>query len=185
MGWLYPRFPAKRLPVMLRTALTGAAIAAIYGAAHDQLSFALSPEYFTKLKFRQFAWANLGLPERLYATEVGILATWWVGLVAGWLLARAGLAEVPTRERQARTIQAFAIVASLAAAGGLMGWIIGVVATGSDLAAWADWQRYLGIKDLAAFVTVGYLHAGGYLGAFAGLILAIVFVRRTLARNAV
>src|SRR5262245_32181747 len=94
MNLLYPKFPVRRLPTMIGIAMLGAVIAGPYGAVHDQISYAISPEYFTKLKFRQFSYANFGWPPQLFAAEVGFLATWWVGLLAGWFLARAGLAEL-------------------------------------------------------------------------------------------
>lgn len=178
MRWLFPRFPVRRLPSMGLTALLGAVVAAGYGAVHDQLSFALSPEYFTRFKFRQFAWANVGLPPRLYASEVGALATAGVGLAAGWLLARAGLAELPPTDRRRATVRAFAVVAVVAVLGGLIGWVIGAWAATGDLSGWADWQRTLKLTDLPGFVVVAHLHAGGYLGALAGFILAVVYVRR-------
>jgi hypothetical protein len=52
-----------------------------------------------------------------------------------------------------------------------------------NLSAWGQWQLDYRIVDLRAFVIVAYLHAGGYLGALAGLVLAIVYVRKRLARN--
>ena len=52
-----------------------------------------------------------------------------------------------------------------------------------DLDNWHDWKQYLGIEDLRAFVIVAYFHAAGYLGALAGLILAVVYVRRCLAKS--
>lgn len=180
MRWLFPRFPVARLPAMLGVAALGAACAAVYGAVHDQLSFALSPEYFTKLKFRQFAWADCDLPPRAFASEVGALATWWVGLIAGWFLARAGLVELPAGARQKHTLRAFGIVAVAAPLGGLIGWALGAHAAGGDLSGWDDWQQALDLEDLPAFVVVAYLHAGGYIGALVGLVLALVSVRRAL-----
>jgi hypothetical protein len=79
MNLLYPKFPANRLPFMVRIALLGGVVAGSNGAVHDQVSYAISPEYFTKLKFKQFSWADFGWPPRLFAGEVGFLATWWVG----------------------------------------------------------------------------------------------------------
>ncbi len=49
MDLLYPRIQLARLPAMLRVSLLGAVLAGIYGAIHDQVSFTVSPEYFTKL----------------------------------------------------------------------------------------------------------------------------------------
>jgi len=43
MNFLYPKFPANRLWAMVRIALLGAAIAGLYGALHDQISYSISP----------------------------------------------------------------------------------------------------------------------------------------------
>src|SRR5437773_893001 len=86
--------PRRLLWPTLRLALLGAAIAGAYGAVHDQVSYTISPEYFTKVKFHQFAYADFGWPPRVFAAEVGFLASSLVGLIAGWLLARLGLAEL-------------------------------------------------------------------------------------------
>ncbi|MGC4007135.1 MAG: hypothetical protein QM811_30010 [Pirellulales bacterium] len=106
---LYPRYPLARLPTMLGIAALGAVVAGTYGALHDQISYAISPEYFHRLKFRQFDYADFGWPPRVFASEVGFLATAGVGFCAGWFLARAGLAEIPPPRRQGCVIRAFAI----------------------------------------------------------------------------
>ncbi len=184
MNLLYPKFPANRLPAMIRIALLGAVVAGCYGALHDQISYAISPEYFTKLKFRQFSYADFGWPPRLFASVVGFLATWWVGLCAGWFVARAGLAELPAAERRTCTFKSFAIVLTIAPVAGLIGVVVGVVVTrDGNLGGWTHWAQTLGIEGLRAFVIVAYLHAAGYLGALAGLVLAIVYVRRCLRRS--
>jgi hypothetical protein len=184
MNFLYPKFPAHHLPAMVRVACLGAVVAGCYGALHDQVSYAISPEYFTKLKFRQFDYADFGWPPRLFAAEVGFLATWWVGLVAGWFLARAGLAEMPATERWPCTVRSFAIFLTVAPVAGLIGAVLGVALTrDGSLGAWSQWKHEFRIEDLRAFVIVAYIHAAGYLGALAGLVLAIVYVRRRLARS--
>ena len=183
MNVLYPVFPAGRLPTMLRVALLGAVVAGAYGVLHDQVSYAISPEYFTKMKFRQFAWADVGLPPRAFASEVGFLATWWVGLIAGWFAARAGLAELPPPERGRCTVRCFGIVLAVTPAVGLAAALLGYAVTQTgDLHDWADVRYDLGVEDLPGFVVVAYLHSGGYLGALLGLIATVVYVRRCLAR---
>jgi hypothetical protein len=52
---LVPRFPLRQLPAMLAIAAAGALAASEYGIVHDQLTYALSPEYFTRLKFQNFS----------------------------------------------------------------------------------------------------------------------------------
>ena len=94
MTFWYPNFPPRQLPTIIRIAAVSALVTGIYGALHDQVSYSIAPEYFTKLKFKQFHWADLSWPPRVFAALVGFLATWWVGLIGGWLLARYGLAEL-------------------------------------------------------------------------------------------
>jgi hypothetical protein len=183
MNFLYPKFPAGHLPTMLRIAVLGAVVAGCFGALHDQVSYTICPEYFTRLKFRQFSYANFGLTPRLFAAEVGFLSTWWAGLIAGWFLARVGLAELPTERRWSCAVRAFAIVVAAAALAGLAGAALGAAVTrDGDFGAWEQWRNALGVEDLRAFVIVAYLHIGGYLGSLVGLVLAIVSVRKCLAR---
>jgi hypothetical protein len=178
MNLLYPKLQPGSLRTSLRIALVGAAVAGAYGAVHDQVSYTISSEYFKKVKFRQFAWADLGLPPRVFASEIGFLATWWVGLFAGWFLARAGLAEVPAAGRRGCVARSFAVVFVVALVVGSGGALLGLILTRGDLAEWGEWQQFLELEDLRGFVIVAYLHAAGYLGALAGLILAIAYVRR-------
>ena len=183
MSIWYPRMPAKRLRVTVRITLLGILAAGTYGALHDQISYSISPEYFTKLKFRQFARADFGWPPRVFASEVGFLGTWWVGLLAGWVLGRAGLAELTETTTRNYVARAVAIVISVGASAGVIGALIGVAVSRGDLSDWAEWQRLLTLRDVPAFVIVAYLHAAGYLGGLLGLAFAIVYVRRALSRQ--
>ena len=184
MSLLYPKFPANRLPAMVWITLLGAVVAGCYGAVHDQVSYTIAPEYFTKLKFRQFFYTNFGWPPRLFAAEVGFLATWWVGLLAGWLVARAGLAELPAAQRWPCTARAFAIILGSAIVAGLAGVALGITMTGEgNLGVWRPMAEAHGIEDLRAFVVVAFLHDAGYLGGLAGLLAAIVHVRRRVRRS--
>ena len=80
---------------MLGYALVGALFAGIYGMVHDQVTYSICPEYFTRLKFSQFRYANFGLPPRVFVVEIGFLASWWVGLFAGWFIARIAVPSFP------------------------------------------------------------------------------------------
>lgn len=177
----YPSIAPRRLPTMLRIALTGAIVAGIYGALHDQISFAISPEYFTRMKFRQFHWADSGLPPRAFASVVGFLATWWAGLIAGWLLARSGLDELPAALRNRKQRHAFAITIICAAAIGSCGALIGGYESRGDLSGWQTYRDAYAIRDLPGFVIVAWLHGSGYVGTCLGVVIAIVSVRRDLS----
>jgi hypothetical protein len=164
---------------MLAIACVGALIAGVYGTLHDQLTYAISPEYFTRMKFIQFRWANIGLPPRLFASEVGFLATWWAGLIAGWFLARVGLDELPRGPRTRRAIRAYSIILLTAIAFGIVGGVIGHAVSRGDLSGWSRWQTGLALTDLPSFVVVAWIHASGYAGSLVGLLAALLYVRRS------
>jgi hypothetical protein len=176
---LIPRFPLRQLPAMLAIAVIGAVLASLYGILHDQLTFTISPEYFTRLKFQQFAWANIGGPPRVFVAEIGLLASWWVGLIGGWFLARAGAAQLPPPTRWPLVTRSFALVALFTLTAGLIGWLWGAaVADNSSLTAWQIARQSLGVRNLPRFVTVAYIHNATYLGAALGIFFAILYIRR-------
>ena len=166
---------------MLRIALTGALFAGAYGAIHDQISFAISSEYFTRMKFRQFHWADVGLPPRAFASVVGALATWWVGLIAGWVLARIGLDRVAPGSRAPLQRSAFAIILIFTAITGTLGALIGLAISRGELSGWAPYRDAYALHDLPGFVIVAWLHGSGYFGAALGLLVAALKVRRAAA----
>src|SRR5207253_1517616 len=117
----------------------------------------ISPEYFTKLKFHQFAWANLGWPPRAFAAEIGFLASWYVGLIAGWLLARLGLAELSLGPGQHHVARAMGILVAVAALTGGAGVLLGLwVTENNDAAPWHEWRDYFRLQDLRSFIIVAY-----------------------------
>lgn len=91
MSIFYPKITLHGLLVTLGYALMGALIAGLYGTVHDQITYSISLEYFTRLKFAQFHYAEFGLPPRVFVAAIGFLATWWVGFIAGWFIAIAYL----------------------------------------------------------------------------------------------
>ena len=171
---------------MLRTALLGAVVAGCYGALHDQISYSISPEYFTKFKFRQFSYADFGWPPRAFAAEVGFMASWWVGMAVGWFVGRAGLVELPSPLRRVCFLRSVAILLITCLLGGVAGALLGVVVTRRYDSVDIKALKYaLSLEDIRGFVVVGFLHAGSYFGAFVGLILAIIYVHKQVRRNRV
>ena len=173
----FPTFNLRFLPQMLGIAFLGAIIAGVYGILHDQITYSISHEYFTKLKFNQFHVANFGFPPRVFVSEVGFLATWWVGLFSGWFLARIAVPVWPGKVALRKCLAGFAIIFSTAFTAGCIGLFLGVHHT-SDYSYWQELTSTLDIKDIPAFVCVGYIHNSGYIGGLIGLLLAIVFLLR-------
>ncbi len=179
MNLLYPKFRLSLLPAMLRYAALGAVVAGSYGILNDQFTYTISREYFTRLKFIQFQYADFGLPPRIFVAEIGVLATWWVGLVAGWLLARVAVPSVSAAEARSRCWRGFAVIfASAFAASALaFGWGL-LKRRDADFSLWQELGAQLGVVDLPAFVRVAYIHNAGYAGALLGLLLALTILLR-------
>ena len=85
------KFDVRKILTIFLVAAMASVIAGIYGVINDQITFSISSEYYTKFKFIQFNLANennidkIKFP-RIFVSIVGFLATWWFGLVLGFIL---------------------------------------------------------------------------------------------------
>jgi hypothetical protein len=163
---------------MFGTAIVGALLAGAYGILHDEITFSISPEYFTKLKFNQFDYADFGLGDRVFVATVGFLATWWVGFIAAWFLARRLIPNQLRSRAYCQLRSAFACVFAVGLLFGTIGFIYGLWrGPNADYSYWAPAVDELGIADTWAFVRVAYIHNAGYFGALIGLIIALTLFR--------
>jgi hypothetical protein len=175
MNLLYPKLPISSWRTLALAALAGSLAAGLYGVLHDQVSYSLSPEYFTKLKFDQFHYlTGPSIPERVSAGLVGFAATWWVGTIVAWVLVRVPLLRgrpVPSlRELRRGFLVVFATSFAAAAGGAAWGRFVSPRRDDPD---WDAWLEGLGVVDPAAFTLVGCLHNASYLGGVAGTFVAL------------
>lgn len=187
MSWidlLVPRFGPASWGRLVVAAAVGALIAGGYGIVHDQLTYTLGPEYFTRFKFLQFDWANRGQAERLYVAEIGFHATWWVGAICGWTLGRLTCRSPREVRKPAEILRGFPIILGISALSGIAGLAYGHHRLNQGgLSYWEPFREAYGIQDLEAFARVGYIHNFGYAGAVIGLIAAILIGRRRTFRG--
>lgn len=180
-GFLYPRFSFSHLARGLLVAAIGAVVGGLYGIVHDQVTYSISEEYFTRNKFHQFAYARPSFDSpRWFAGIIGFLATWWVGALVAWVLARVSISREGQLASPRRLAKSFAIVFSVAMAAGFCGFLYGLwrKTTGYAL-TWHDWMNELGILNREAFMTVGYIHNASYLGGCLGMLAGILYLVRT------
>ena len=164
---------------MLGYAVMGALIAGLYGVVHDQITYSISTEYFTRLKFFQFHYADFGLPPRYFVAEIGFLATWWVGFIAGWFLARVAVPGAAPTIARSRCYRGFAVILTCAFAASLVGFGLGVArGPSADFSRWQGFASQSGIVDLPSFVRVAFIHNASYLGGLIGLVVALVDLHR-------
>lgn len=178
MNLLYPKISGRQLFRMLGMTLVGSVVAGIYGIVHDQITYTISPEYFTKLKFDQFDYAApANGSERVFAGTIGFLATWWVGGMVAWVFARVGI----MREKQVppwrEAAIGFLLVFSISALTATGGWIWGVWRKETGYSeGWVDWMNYLRVDEPTEFMTVAYIHNASYLGGVLGTIVGVVYL---------
>ncbi len=167
----------KNLIALVFIIITSALLGGVYGAIHDQFSYTISPEYYTKFKFIQF---NIqAIPNRLAVTIVGVLATWWFGAIMGIVLGVIVFPIKSIRTMLRITIKAMGIIIGVAFGVGLLGLLYGkIFLTGRQVDDFNGWFIPDNIIDLDSFVMVGSMHNFSYAGGLIGLILGIIFAVR-------
>ena len=177
----------KKIVAFILILIIAPIIGGIYGIVHDQITYSISEEYYTKFKFVQFGIENFVLgqnigtgkaPEiilnnpRIGVAIVGFLATWWVGLIIGIFLNLIGLKHRNGKEMFNTTIKAIALTTIIALFTGLIGLIFGKIFLVENSPNWFFPDNLI---DRENFIIVGSMHNFSYLGGLIGLIIGIVF----------
>ena len=160
-------------------------IGGIYGILHDQITYTISPEYYTKFKFYQFGLMDIGneaiFPNpRIEVSAVGFLATWWMGLPIGIILSLVGLTIKDNNQMFRVVMRAVLLTVIVAFFTGLIGLIYGkfvLADTG------VDWSFPDNLIDKKNFIAVGSMHNFSYLGGLTGLIAGIIYIIRQRKLN--
>ena len=171
--------------MLLATLFAMPLIAGAYGALHDQLSYTIAPEYFTRFKYDQFGFDPQWFGgHRATVAVIGFLATWWVGLFIGLFLAGTALLQPDARHMRSAITRGLIITLVVAAISALAGLAYG----------WSfvhepprGWYIPSGLGDPHAFLSVGSMHNASYGGGVLGLLLALTDMewRRNRRRQAV
>ena len=177
----------RRVFGFLVLAILATVVASCYGIVHDQLTYSISPEYYTKFKFFQFGFeqtslgnvveTNLGKEysmsePRFGALLVGVMATWWFGALLGSILALVSIVLLKTKVIS-WGLKAILIAVLVASLTGLAGYLFG---------SWmephipAGWYLPENVSDKHAFVLVGHMHNFSYAGGALGLLVGIAYL---------
>jgi hypothetical protein len=154
-----------------------------YGIIHDQITYTISPEYFTKFKFYQFGFVEFfGASPRLGAIFVGFLATWWMGLPIGIILGAFSLLFANAKQMLKNWLRAIGVtivITLLTSAIAVTIWLIKEAAYPSDFSTYPlpyFVPDNVPINNLKAFFTVGTIHNFSYLGGLIGLIGGCIYL---------
>ncbi len=149
-------------------------IAGVYGIIHDQLTYSISPEYFTKFKYRQFGFepSQFG-GHRQTVAVIGFLATWWMGLYIGVGIGLLGLGFKGHVAMKRAIITSIKIVFVTAVVFAVLGFLWGKFhLAGSEV----DWWFPDDLLDRNHFIIVGSIHNFSYLGGVIGFVIAFIFM---------
>lgn len=173
----------KKIGILLLIILLTPIIAGFYGIIHDQITFSISNEYFTKFKFDQFGVGD-AVPYRLGVSYVGWMATWWMGIPLGIILGLTGLIHIDWKimfKAYYKSLPSIIIVALLT---GFCGLVYGKLFLIDKDLIWFIPDNLINRKQ---FIMVGSMHNFSYIGGLTGLITGIIYQvkikRKTGAKN--
>ncbi|HEY3761318.1 MAG TPA: hypothetical protein VGN23_06180 [Verrucomicrobiae bacterium] len=151
-------------------------LSGLYGMVHDQISYTVSPEYFTKFKFRQFGLDGLNVPDRAKAAIVGFLASWWMGIPIGLMVGGCGFMHSGHWRMLKISLWSYAGVIAFTFLFGLCGLCYGWGRTQTiNLADYQNWYIPDGVVHLRRFLCVGYMHNSSYIGGAIAIFVAAIF----------
>ncbi len=178
----------KRLLSFILVLIIAPIIAGIYGIINDQITYTISPEYYTKFKFIQFNlignWSlgeNIGTinsPEiklenpRIGASIVGFLATWWVGLIIALVLGVLGLFYKDYKLMLKIILKSFLMVTLVSFIIGISGLLYGKMFLINNR---PNWYFPDNLMDFDNFIMVGSMHNFSYMGGIIALIIGVIY----------
>lgn len=160
----------------LKIILACVAAAIIYGVVHDQVTARICIEYFTVFHPPVFVTQS----PTLLGLGWGIIATWWVGLFLGLLLALSTRAGSRPKLSAAQQIRPIAMMLLVMACCALIAGLMGFVLARHGFLAEPDWiTPPLASSSYPAFVAAWCAHSASYAsGFFGGLVLCILQYRK-------
>ena len=150
--------------------------AGAFGALHNQISYTVSGEYFTKFKFLQFHVLNPDIPARVRASEVGFLASWWMGVPLGLLSGAAGFIHPSVAQMRRALFWSLSIMLGFTLICALIGLLYGYSQTEHVvLSDYFGWYIPANLEYPRSFLCAGYMHNAAYLGGVLAIPVAWVF----------
>ena len=160
----------------IRIILFATAAAILYGILHDQVTAHLCVEYFTIAHPPVFPTTS----PFLLAVGWGVIATWWVGLPLGVLLAAAARLGRHNRLTVSQLKRPILLLMAVSAIAALIAGIAcaAMVAAGS-MAVPGGWGNVIPPEKHVAFSAAAGAHLASYLSGFiGGLVLIGLTIRR-------
>jgi hypothetical protein len=152
-------------------------IAGVYGMLHDQITFSISEEYFTKFKYHQFRLEpSMFGGDRQTVAVIGFLATWWTGAIIACGLGLAASFYPDHRSMLSGIKRATLITLVITMICGVVGFFYGKYYLSNHR---INWYLPENVIDRKSFIIVGSIHNSSYLGGLFGLVAGMIFLAWT------
>ncbi len=166
----------RKIDIYVSMFLLAVLIAALYGAVHNQISYSFSSEYFTHFKFVQFGLLWAQDTQRLGAAYVGVLATWWMGIILFSILGLFGFMFPSPKQMALELSRSLIIVVTIALITGILGLLYGfLVVNETSISNYSKWL-WPDVTHPIQFIRVGFMHNASYLGGLMGLIGGVFYL---------
>jgi hypothetical protein len=152
------------------------ALAALYGFVHDQFTYSICPEFFTKFRFLNYELPELWHP-RTSAGVIGILNSWKLGIPLGIVLTLAGYFHKEVTSTLKHTLITYAFVFMFVAIMAFVGYSVDI----STLALTTNYPE--GLVDIVNYLRVLNMNNYATTGAMLGMVLGVVYHIVVIKRN--
>jgi hypothetical protein len=143
-------------------------MAALYGFIHDQITFSISEEFFTKFRFAHYDFPHAWHP-RARAGMIGIINAWKTGIPFGIILTAVGRIHANTHKLLFYTFYTYLLTFFMSFAFAI---IAEYVPVSTDV---VNFRQTLpeNITDPIAFQRVVQINNFGYVGGIVGMLMGI------------
>jgi len=168
----------RKFAIFCLIVLVATVVASIYGVGHDQVTYSISPEYYTKFKFIQFNLADSAAAQHMTQPRsavvlTGVKATWWMGVLIGVVLGLVAFIFPDADSMFSYALRALGLVLLVTIVAGVVGGFYGQHMLAKEGVSW--WMP-ADLRDRTAYITVGSIHNFSYVGGMVGLLVGIVFL---------
>lgn len=151
--------------------------AVVYGILHDQVTAHVCVEYFTIAHPQIFPTES----PFLLAIGWGIIATWWVGLPLGVLLAFAARIGRNAKLGLAQVRRPIILLMASSGCAALLSGVVGASLVATHVMDLGYWGPLIPSNHWSAFAFDMWAHSASYfVGAFGGLLLVALTIKRRL-----
>lgn len=152
-------------------------ICGTFGILHDQITYSISYEYYTRFKFIQFGLVDedgaMLMNHRLGAVIVGFGATWWVGIPIGLFYAITLMFFKNTESLYKLYFKTVLLTFAITIVTSFVGYFYWKIFLQNEP---PNWYLPEHVTDKDSFFCVGSIHNFSYLGAEIGLMAGMLYL---------